>query len=70
VELDPKTLVRDLSFSSRQLVEIAKALSYDGKVLILDEPTSALTTQETGILLVRTVNPVLMRKSLWVGIHH
>jgi ribose transport system ATP-binding protein len=51
VELDPKTLVRDLSFSYRQLVEIAKALSYEGKVLILDEPTSALTAHETGTLL-------------------
>ncbi len=44
-------LVRDLSFSYRQLVEIAKALSYGGKVLILDEPTSALNEHETGILL-------------------
>ena len=47
----PRTLVRDLSFSYRQLVEIAKALSYGGKVLILDEPTSALNEHETGILL-------------------
>jgi ribose transport system ATP-binding protein len=49
--LDPWTLVRDIGFSYRQLVEIAKALSYGGKILILDEPTSALTEHETAILL-------------------
>jgi ribose transport system ATP-binding protein len=51
VPVHPRTLVRDLSFSYRQLIEIAKALSYGGKVLILDEPTSALNEHETGILL-------------------
>jgi ribose transport system ATP-binding protein len=51
VTLDPWTPVRDLGFSYRQLIEIAKALSYGGKLLILDEPTSALTEHETAILL-------------------
>jgi ABC-type sugar transport system ATPase subunit len=51
VPLEPWTLVRDLGFSYRQLIEIAKALSYGGKLLILDEPTSALTEHETAILL-------------------
>ena len=51
VPVHPRTLVRDLSFSYRQLIEIVKALSYGGKVLILDEPTSALNEHETGILL-------------------
>jgi ribose transport system ATP-binding protein len=49
--LEPWMLARDLGFSYRQLVEIAKALSYGGTVLILDEPTSALTEHETAILL-------------------
>jgi ribose transport system ATP-binding protein len=49
--LEPWMLARDLGFSYRQLVEIAKALSYGGKMLILDEPTSALTEHETAILL-------------------
>ncbi|MBV9107438.1 MAG: sugar ABC transporter ATP-binding protein [Verrucomicrobia bacterium] len=51
VPLDPWIPVRDLGFSHRQLIEIAKALSYGGKLLILDEPTSALTEHETAILL-------------------
>ena len=51
VTLDPWTPVRDLGFSHRQLIEIAKALSYGGNLLILDEPTSALTEHETAILL-------------------
>jgi ribose transport system ATP-binding protein len=51
VPVHPWTPVRELRFSYQQLVEIAKALSYGGKVLILDEPTSALTEHETAILL-------------------
>lgn len=45
-DLDPRTLVRDLSLSRRQMVEIAKALGRAPQVLILDEATSALTTQD------------------------
>jgi ribose transport system ATP-binding protein len=48
--LDPRRLVRDLPFSQQQMVEIAKALSFGGKVLILDEPTSALNEHESAIL--------------------
>ena len=43
----PSTLVQDLSISEKQLVEIAKALVMDTKVLIMDEPTSSLTQDET-----------------------
>ena len=45
--LDPKTELRYLSIASRQLVEIAKALSSDAKVILMDEPTSSLTAEET-----------------------
>jgi ABC-type sugar transport system ATPase subunit len=51
VHIDPHTPVETLSIASQQLVEIAKALSSDCKVLILDEPTSALTDRETDLLL-------------------
>lgn len=53
VDLDPRTPLAELSIANQQLVEIAKALSMNCKVLILDEPTSALTERETEILLSR-----------------
>lgn len=48
--IDPRTLVRNLSISHQQLVEIAKALTLDCRILILDEPTAALTEKEAQIL--------------------
>ena len=51
LDLDVDAPVKDLSVAQRQLVEIAKALSGDNKVLLLDEPTSALTLAETDRLL-------------------
>ncbi len=49
-DIDPTALVRSLSISQQQLVEIAKALTLDCRVLILDEPTAALTEKEAQIL--------------------
>ena len=46
IHINPKSYVRDLSVAQKQLVEIIKALSHDTKLLILDEPTSALTPAE------------------------
>jgi len=46
IDIDPETRVGELSVASRQMVEIAKAVSYDSDVLIMDEPTSALTERE------------------------
>jgi len=46
IRLDPDTIVGDLALSKQQMVEIAKALATDAKVLIMDEPTSALTAKE------------------------
>jgi erythritol transport system ATP-binding protein len=48
--LDPTTLVRDLRMGQQQIVEIAKALSQNVRILIMDEPTSALTAAETEAL--------------------
>jgi ribose transport system ATP-binding protein len=47
----PDTLVEDLSIAQRQMVEIAKALSINARVIIMDEPTSSLTLTETERLL-------------------
>jgi ribose transport system ATP-binding protein len=50
VDIKPGTLVRTLSVAQQQMVEIAKALSLDAEVLIMDEPTSSLTESETSQL--------------------
>ncbi len=49
-DVDPRKVVSELSISKQQIVEIAKALSLDCKILILDEPTAALTEAETDAL--------------------
>ena len=46
IQIDPEARVGDLSVANRQMVEIAKAVSYESDVLIMDEPTSALTERE------------------------
>ncbi len=50
VDIDPQARVGDLSVAKQQMVEIAKALSYESEVLIMDEPTAALTNAEIGDL--------------------
>ena len=50
-DFTPNTLVDNLSIAERQMVEIAKALSIDARVIIMDEPTSSLTISETERLL-------------------
>ena len=45
-----KTKVRDLTIAQQQIVEIAKALNKESKILVMDEPTSVLTDEETDIL--------------------
>jgi len=46
LDLDPRTKVADLTVAKQQMVEIAKALSFNSDVLIMDEPTAALTDRE------------------------
>jgi inositol transport system ATP-binding protein len=57
IGIDPEVEVRDLSVANRQMVEIAKAVSYNSDILIMDEPTSALTEREVGHLfkIIRTL---------------
>ncbi|HAS6954413.1 TPA: galactose/methyl galactoside ABC transporter ATP-binding protein MglA [Vibrio vulnificus] len=50
IDIDPKVKVATLSVSQMQMVEIAKAFSYDAKIVIMDEPTSSLTEKEVGHL--------------------
>ena len=46
IDVDPRTVIGNLSVSKRQMVEIAKAVSYNARILVLDEPTSSLTEDE------------------------
>jgi len=46
IDVDPRTRIGSLSVSRRQMVEIAKAVSYNARILVLDEPTSSLTENE------------------------
>ena len=50
VRLSPRAIVKTLSVSQVQTIEIAKAVSYNAHVIIMDEPTSSLTREETGKL--------------------
>ena len=50
-DISPRSLMRDLSIGQVQLVEIAKALSHDARIIIMDEPTSALGETEVAHLL-------------------
>lgn len=50
INIDPNTVMRNLSVANTQMVEIAKAISYDSSLLIMDEPTSAITEREVAHL--------------------
>ncbi len=52
IDVDPDTIVGDLPVSKQQMVEIAKALSINAKMMIMDEPTSSLTSKEIDELFV------------------
>jgi inositol transport system ATP-binding protein len=50
IHINPTILMRDLSVANTQMVEIAKAISYDSTLIIMDEPTSAITEREVAHL--------------------
>lgn len=55
IDVDPRTKMADLAVSERQMVEIAKAVSYNSKIIVMDEPTSSLTEKEVAHLF-RIIN--------------
>jgi ribose transport system ATP-binding protein len=57
IDIDPGQIVGELTISKQQMVEIAKALSINAKILIMDEPTSSLTSKEIDELfnIIRTL---------------
>ena len=69
LNLDPRTKVADLTVAKQQMVEIAKALSYHSEVLIMDEPTAALTETEIDELF-RMINQLRARGVGIVYISH
>jgi len=57
ININPNRVMRELSVANTQMVEIAKAISYDSRLIIMDEPTSAITEREVAQLfrMIRTL---------------
>jgi erythritol transport system ATP-binding protein len=68
-EIDAMTLVEDLRLGQQQIVEIARALSVDSRILIMDEPTSALSASEVEVLF-RVIRDLTSRGVSIVYISH
>ncbi len=69
MNVDPHTVMKTMSVSQRQMVEIAKAVSYDSKIIVLDEPTSSLTEREVKKLF-EIVNELKAKGVAFVYITH
>jgi ribose transport system ATP-binding protein len=69
LEVSPDTLVEKLSAGEQQLVEIAKALSVEARIIIFDEPTTSLTSQETDRLFA-LINKLQKRGLSLIYISH
>ena len=67
--IDPRALVEDLRIGQQQLVEIAKAVAQEPRILIMDEPTSALSATEVEILF-RVIGDLKARGVAIVYISH
>ncbi|MDQ7865007.1 ATP-binding cassette domain-containing protein [Peribacillus frigoritolerans] len=68
-KVDPDELVGNLGVGQQQLVEIAKALSLNAKLIIMDEPTSSLSAQEAEQLLT-TVETLRAQSMTFIYISH
>lgn len=69
INLNPKIIVKTLSIAQMQLVEIARAISYNSDIIIMDEPTSALTDVEIQ-LLYRIIRDLASRQVAIIFISH
>ena len=69
IKVDPRTVMSTMSVSDRQMVEIAKAVSYNSKVIVLDEPTSSLNEREVEHLF-RIINKLKERGCGIIYISH
>jgi len=69
IQINPKAIISTLSVSQRQMVEIAKAVSHDSKVIVLDEPTSSLAEVEVEQLF-RIINNLKDRGCAIIYISH
>ncbi|MGM0370313.1 MAG: sugar ABC transporter ATP-binding protein [Bacillota bacterium] len=68
-DIEPTDLIKDLTVGNQQMIEIAKALSLDAEILVLDEPTSALTDSEVDELF-RVINELKEQGVCMVYISH
>ncbi len=69
IDTDPKHKIKNLSIGQKQMVEIAKALSLDAELIIMDEPTDALTSEETNRLF-KVINQLRLEGKSIVYISH
>jgi len=69
IQINPKAIISTLSVSQRQMVEIAKAVSHNSRVIVLDEPTSSLTEVEVEHLF-RIINNLKNRGCAIIYISH
>jgi len=69
ISIPATRLVKDLSISNQQMVEIAKAISYRPKIIIMDEPTSALSSKETDTLF-KIIRKLVDQKCSVIYISH
>ena len=69
IDIDPRRLMSDMPVSQRQMAEIAKAVSYDSKIIVLDEPTSSLNEAEVEHLF-RIINKLRDRGCGIIYISH
>lgn len=69
IQVDPRVKIGTLKVSQKQMIEIAKAVSYDSKVIVMDEPTSSLTEKEVEHLF-RIIRKLIAKNTSIIYISH